>query len=176
MFRCRNTACTTCVYFQITGLIIWGGIGVVMIIMGGLYKDDCPIQPYIPVFLMATGVAQIIVSAILLLRVLHQFYCTALDTAMFLVTFVWFIAGIFWVFSMFDQKDGKCARSLYLFAYGIMTFEWIILWVTCIYYYCYSNPKSKYNLKSSSTCNSLFISSAVPHRLINFKVKEYLQG
>ncbi|XP_072278604.1 transmembrane protein 272-like [Pyxicephalus adspersus] len=112
-----------------------------MIIMGGLYKDDCPIQPYIPVFLIVTGVAQIVVSSVLFLRILHQCNSTILDTVVFLLAFGWFIVGSFWVFSMFDQKDGKCARNLYLFAYAIMTFEWIILWVACIYYYCYSNPE-----------------------------------
>ncbi|XP_040184791.1 transmembrane protein 272-like [Rana temporaria] len=141
MFRCKKTDCTTFVYFQITGLIFWCGIGIVMIIMGGLYKDDCPIQPIIPVFLIITGVAQIVASGILLLRVLKKCYTTVLDTAIFLFTFGWFITGSFWVFSMFDQKDGKCAQNLYLFAYGIMTFEWIILWVACINYFCYSNSE-----------------------------------
>ncbi|XP_069596505.1 uncharacterized protein [Ranitomeya imitator] len=51
------------------------------------------------------------------------------------------VMGSFWIFNMFDQKEGKCATNLYLFAYGVMSFEWIVLWLACIFYFCCSKPK-----------------------------------
>ncbi|KAM3920593.1 transmembrane protein 272-like [Leptodactylus fuscus] len=112
-----------------------------MIVMGGLYKDDCLIQPNIPIFLLVTGVTHFLISFILLLRILCHLFSQFLDTVIFAFMFCWFITGSFWIFDMFDQKDGKCAPSLYLFAYGTMAFEWIILWLACMCYYCCSKPQ-----------------------------------
>ncbi|XP_066440239.1 transmembrane protein 272-like [Eleutherodactylus coqui] len=125
-------------YLQISAIIVWIILGNAMIVMGSVYKDDCIIQPNIPIFLLVTGVTHFVISAILLLRVLLHLFSIFLDTAIFLFMFCWFITGSFWVFPMFDQKEEKCAKNLYLFAYGTMTFEWITLWLACICYYCCS--------------------------------------
>ncbi|XP_071974006.1 transmembrane protein 272-like [Engystomops pustulosus] len=130
-------------YLQLSAVTVWIILGVAMIVMGGLYKDDCLIQPNIPIFLLVTGVAHLVISSNLLLRILRQLYSVFLDTVIFFFMFCWFIAGSFWIFDMFDQKEGKCAKNLYLFAYGSMAFEWIILWLACLCYYCCSKPQKK---------------------------------
>ncbi|XP_056384482.1 transmembrane protein 272-like [Hyla sarda] len=124
-------------YLQISAVIVWIILGIAMIVVGGLYKDDCLIQPNIPIFLLVTGVAHFVISSILLLRILRNLFSVFLDTVILIFMFSWFITGSFWIFYMFDQKEGKCATHLYLFAYGTMTFEWIILWLACMCY-CFS--------------------------------------
>ncbi|XP_077143604.1 uncharacterized protein LOC143806687 [Ranitomeya variabilis] len=128
-------------YLQISAITVWIMLGISMIVMGGLYKNDCLIQPKIPIFLLGTGVTHVVISTILLLRILRHLFSVCLDNVMFVLIFCWFAAGSFWIFNMFDQKEGKCATNLYLFAYGVMTFEWIVLWLACIFYFCCSKPK-----------------------------------
>lgn len=62
---------------------------------GGLYKDDCLIQPNIPIFIMVTGVAHLVIASILLLRILRNLFSVFLDTAIFAFMFCWLILGMY---------------------------------------------------------------------------------
>ncbi|XP_075044815.1 transmembrane protein 272-like [Mixophyes fleayi] len=113
--------------YQIISFIIWIGLSIALIVMGAIYKNDCPIQPYIPTFLLVTGITQLATVAIIFLRLVLETCSLVLEFLLGLFSFAWFITGCVWVFKVYNQYEGFCDRNLYLFAFGILIFECVII-------------------------------------------------
>ncbi|XP_053575942.1 transmembrane protein 272 [Bombina bombina] len=112
---------------QIITLTIWIGIGVAMIVMGALYKNDCPIQPYIPIFLLVSGATHLVTFFIMFLRLVCQTIIMIFESFVGIFSFVWFIVGSVWVFRVYNDYVGQCNPDLYLFAFGILLFEYVVI-------------------------------------------------
>ncbi|CAI9600197.1 unnamed protein product, partial [Staurois parvus] len=98
-----------------------------MIVMGAVYKDKCPIQPYIPIFLMVTGATHLAAFLILLVRSVFETCSMILEGLIGTFSFAWFITGSVWVFKIYKEYEGQCDKDLYLFAFGILLCEYVLI-------------------------------------------------
>ncbi|KAM4017626.1 transmembrane protein 272-like isoform 1-T2 [Anomaloglossus baeobatrachus] len=128
-----ESSCTLCL--QIISLTVWTGLSIAMIAIGAIYKDDCPVQPYIPIFLLAFGVTHLVVVLILLLRGVLEICSLILEGLIGFFTFAWFITGSIWVFSLYSKDKGPdlCNETLYYFAFGVLIFEYVLIGLSLIF-------------------------------------------
>lgn len=122
-----ESSCTLCL--QIVSFIIWIGLSIAMIVIGAIYKDDCPDQPYIPIFLMGTGGTYLVFFLIFFLRCVLETCSIILEGLIGMLSFAWFIIGSVWVFSMYAKQKGPnhCDQNLYYFAFGFLIFEYVLI-------------------------------------------------
>ncbi|KAK6323225.1 hypothetical protein J4Q44_G00055640 [Coregonus suidteri] len=94
----------------------------------GMHLHDCPLQPYLPIYLLVIGVTSV---ASLLLSYLNNtletgflsLLCSFCILLLQLFNIGWFIRGSEWVYSIFppnyDSNSGEkyCQRTIYLFAF-----------------------------------------------------------
>ncbi|KAM9302148.1 transmembrane protein 272-like [Gastrophryne carolinensis] len=112
---------------QTFSFIVWLGLSTAMIVMGALYKDQCPIQPYIPIFLLVTGASHLAVIAVLFLKFVSEICSMVLEGIIGIFSFAWFIVGSIWVFKVYPEYEGNCNKELYLFAFGILCVEYVLI-------------------------------------------------
>ena len=63
-----RTICYACP-FVLLGILLFLGIPLVQIIVGTLYKNECPINPLIPIYLIVTGVVTLTLLPTIILGV-----------------------------------------------------------------------------------------------------------
>ena len=106
---------------------------VVMMIIGGSYMNDCPLQQNIPIFLFVSGFANTILLAASLFLHLHwskeKFYSKylVLFEFVFLVLFnlVWNFAGSVWVFGTWGTtNETTCASPPLVFSSVALVAYW----------------------------------------------------
>ncbi|CAH2324917.1 Hypothetical predicted protein [Pelobates cultripes] len=127
---------------QLVGICIWLGISIAMIIMGAIYKDDCAIQPYIPIYLIVGGAAHFLGFSLIFFRLACQTFNIFLEGLTSLLSFVWFISGSVWVFSVYTKYEGQCNQHLYLFAFGILLVQYVQIGLLMICSCCCCSPRS----------------------------------
>ncbi|XP_068127814.1 uncharacterized protein [Hyperolius riggenbachi] len=59
----NNATLNSCA--KILLFIVWIGLSIAMIVMGVIYQDKCPAQPYIPIFLIVMAATQLASVALL---------------------------------------------------------------------------------------------------------------
>jgi len=132
--------CTIC-------LAIFLAIPITCIVIGVKYKDDCPIERYIPIYLIVLGSFGVLRNIVGLYNQMKRRSCdeeTDEDAKKssceglidcFLVG--WFIAGNVWVYSnyqpVYDDPTSAqyCQKTLYLFAFGLTTASYAIVGLIC---------------------------------------------
>lgn len=72
--RCNARTILCACPFVLLAFILFLGIPVVQIVIGSLYKNECPVNPRIPIYLIVTGVASLtlIPTVILAVRLIHN--------------------------------------------------------------------------------------------------------
>lgn len=60
---------------------------------GAIYKDQCPIQPNIPIFLIVTGVTHLAALGVLFVGSIAETCGMVLEGLIGLFSFAWFIVG-----------------------------------------------------------------------------------
>lgn len=119
--------------------------------LGIIFVNDCPIQPYIPVFLIIGGLAGLIKimlcitenvvrkkSSSILPRVRHPklaVWSWWIGNLLFnLLMVVWVIAGSYWVYGTYMEIIGNnfasCNSFLYKFSFAFVTCSYIFLLLT----------------------------------------------
>lgn len=109
---------------------------------GFLYKNDCPAQRFIPIYLIVMG---IVVTVSRICDMLGK--CVfgsenfqpikCLQAIMGCFIFGWFVAGNVWIYKAYkpDFNDASselyCHKTLYLFAFWMTTATYIILACLC---------------------------------------------
>ncbi|XP_073997048.1 transmembrane protein 272-like isoform X2 [Rhodnius prolixus] len=119
-------------------------IPIAMMIVGGMYLSDCPVNNNIPLYLLVGGFFGI-------LKQILQLYCrikrghnrnanneeeraertSTVQSLLSCFMFIWFILGSYWVYSEykpnFEPKRGTyCNRTVYLFAFWQITVIYIV--------------------------------------------------
>ncbi|CAF2151985.1 unnamed protein product [Rotaria magnacalcarata] len=91
--------------FVLLALLIFLGIPLLQIIIGILYKNECPVNPLIPVYLVFTGVAALTLLSTVILGVTVKklSFLLYLSILLTLLMFGWFITGNVWIF----KSQGK---------------------------------------------------------------------
>ena len=67
--RCNARTILCACPFVLLALILFLGIPVVQIVIGSLYKNECPVNPRIPIYLIVTGVATLTLIPTVILAV-----------------------------------------------------------------------------------------------------------
>uniref|UniRef100_A0A3P8SEA0 Si:dkey-19b23.12 n=1 Tax=Amphiprion percula TaxID=161767 RepID=A0A3P8SEA0_AMPPE len=118
---------------------------IAQITIGTVHLEDCPRQPYIPIYLIVVGVFGLVLSLLSCLpcakkpedgttNPLSQI-CTAWNSLTSCFLFCWFITGNVWIYSIYQPNYNKntthvepyCDRTLYLFAFWTTTLVYILL-------------------------------------------------
>ncbi len=120
---------------------------------GALHTGECPIEPYIPIFLIVGGSSGVIKNVTLILesvvrrtrrlqlhsqRAKFATYTWRVVNLIFnLFMLAWVIAGSYWVYHVYNDVNDthfeSCDELLYKFAFGILTCSYIllVLMLTC---------------------------------------------
>ncbi|KAK6466435.1 transmembrane protein 272-like [Huso huso] len=125
--------------------IIATALPIAQIAIGSLYRNDCPVQPYIPIYLIVSGVFVLVLD---LVSCVPQgqggeegaTFCRNLintwNSLASLFLFIWFITGNVWIYSIYEpsyspgsQETKYCNKTLYLFAFWSTTLVYIIVGV-----------------------------------------------
>ncbi|KAM6970387.1 transmembrane protein 272-like [Aplochiton taeniatus] len=124
--------------------LIVAALPVAQVAIGGMNLKSCPQQPYIPIYLVVSGVFSLVLALLSCLpctreqedgeQSLASSLCTLWNSLVSLFLFCWFIAGNVWIYSIYPAKyDEKetlyCNKSLYLFAFWSTTLMYILLGV-----------------------------------------------
>ncbi|KAJ8338190.1 hypothetical protein SKAU_G00371560 [Synaphobranchus kaupii] len=101
-------AISSAAMFVTLNVITWMLL-IALVAVGALYIHDCPKQPYIPIFLVVTGVCT---AVCLLLSCLAEtlekgalsFLYTTINITLYIFSFIWFITGNAWVYSIYPPN------------------------------------------------------------------------
>ncbi|XP_069563638.1 transmembrane protein 272 [Brachyistius frenatus] len=120
-------------------------IPIAQIAVGAVHLDDCPRQPYIPIYLIVAGVFSMFLTVLSCLPCTREHedgttnplnrICTAWNSLTSFFLFCWFITGNVWIYSIYEPNYNKnttnvepyCDKTLYLFAFWITTLIYILL-------------------------------------------------
>ncbi|KAK1142611.1 transmembrane protein 272-like [Acipenser oxyrinchus oxyrinchus] len=125
--------------------IIATALPIAQIAIGSLYRNDCPVQPYIPIYLIVSGVFVLVLDLVSCVpqgqegeegaTVCHNLIKT-LNSLASLFLFIWFITGNVWIYSIYEPSYDAgslvtkyCNKTLYLFAFWSTTVVYIIVGV-----------------------------------------------
>ncbi|XP_077984092.1 transmembrane protein 272-like [Glandiceps talaboti] len=137
--------------FIVTGILM--AIPIAMIVMGAMNKDDCPAEPYIPIYLIVAGACSLAVCVLSMCGCLRNRgdkdegegdggcgiagCCTGCFSGLIsLFLTAWFIAGNVWIYrthepSYDSETENYCDKTLYLFSFWLMTTSYIFTGLAC---------------------------------------------
>lgn len=129
---------------------------ITMIVIGAIYKDQCTIERYIPIWLIVAGVFGCISSIVRTASNCYTLFTKRGDAAdaegannkiqtkgcltslIELFLFAWFIAGNVWVYSVRNSvqytnpvEGSYCHQTVYLFSFWLITLSWILSVLFC---------------------------------------------
>lgn len=134
------TAATGSVIYFVISFICSSALPLAGLIIGSIYLNECPIQKYIPVWLIGFGVYGLFYALISTFEKTYEFYrkksdpeykfnkLVAIKTIIGLFGFAWLIAGSVWVYKIYGTVDynnemspNYCQKDAYLFAFSVLT-------------------------------------------------------
>ncbi|XP_039603296.1 transmembrane protein 272-like [Polypterus senegalus] len=105
---------------------------VAQITIGSIYLNSCPVQHYIPIYLIVSGVFSLVMDFLSFFHLGNEAEevgsnarggSTMCNGLLSLFMFCWFITGNVWIYSIYqpnyDEQSGVlyCNKTLYLFAF-----------------------------------------------------------
>ncbi|XP_062597315.1 transmembrane protein 272-like [Saccostrea cucullata] len=148
---CASVGCTVC-------LGVTMAIPIASIVIGALYLDDCPIQKYIPIYLVVAGAVGLCQN---LFGMIQSICCkrspddeqeeqgagaklgSCINSLCGCFMFAWFIAGNVWVYSKYDVVQttnsaltNYCHATPYYFAFWTITVAYIMVGVAILVSCC----------------------------------------
>ncbi|XP_034455769.1 transmembrane protein 272-like [Hippoglossus hippoglossus] len=128
--------------------IIWWMVMIAGIGLGATHLHRCPVQPGIPVFLIALGAATLLSLALTYIRTGRRegtlstlnLMCMAF---MYIFSFFWFIAGTTWVYSVYPPSytPGEaqyCHKTTFQYAFAVTTLTWVFLMLILVIGTCFA--------------------------------------
>ncbi|BFZ06602.1 hypothetical protein BsWGS_09641 [Bradybaena similaris] len=138
-------ATSTCFTFLLTMLMF---IPISKIIIGAIFFDECPAEPFIPIYLVVGGtvacIRDIINMCVRATLTDEKYYkydvpITLLAFIYTMAEFGWFVYGSVYVFLLVDKFQWKdksakdyCSYMLYLYAFVLTAMSYFLLFMTCI--------------------------------------------
>ena len=112
---------------------------------GAKYKDECPAEDKIPIYLIVAGAVGAFRNLISLGRRAkqsdnqdeeEQSKNRPLESILDCFLFVWFICGNVWIYKNYkpsfdDSQSDYCNQTLYMFAFWVTTSMYILFGVLC---------------------------------------------
>ncbi|KAK3744214.1 hypothetical protein QZH41_013567, partial [Actinostola sp. cb2023] len=117
-------------------------IPITMIVLGAKYKNDCPIEKHIPIYLIVGGSFGIFRNLVSLCKRGKKHGSdeeegesrkNPIESILDCFLFAWFIAGNVWIYANYkpifdDPNDAKyCNKTLYLFAFWLTNATYIMI-------------------------------------------------
>ena len=111
----------------------------IVFFLGAKYKDDCPVENMIPIYLIVGGSAGLLSSfcaCVVEYRADHVI--KHLSRLVLLPLFAWFIAGNVWIYKNYEpnytdpESPYFCHKTLYLFAFWAITSHYIFVGVVLV--------------------------------------------
>ncbi|XP_069595582.1 transmembrane protein 272-like [Ranitomeya imitator] len=101
----------------------------VMIVMGAVYKDDCPLQPFIPIYLMVSGVTFLVAVLLYFLAWMWDIYSRVLGGVILTFSFAWLITGSVWVFGVISEYNdsAQCNDTIYYYAVAMVIVQYTLI-------------------------------------------------
>lgn len=117
--------------------IMWWMVMIAAIGLGAMNMNHCPVQPYIPIYLIVLGAASIISFSLTYTKNTWSegvvfILCSSWVALLHLFNFCWFIAGSVWVYSVYPPRytPGNrpyCDKTSFQFAFVTTTVVWVLL-------------------------------------------------
>lgn len=144
-------------------------------VLGVQYKDDCPVEPFIPIYLIVAGSCGLLKAIILSCEKLNSTesekdneFATnehlsntskIMDGVLNIFMFTWFIAGNIWVYSNYKPNEkpplhdpsNYCHPTLYWFAFWVVTVSYVIMG-TIFFCICF--------LGACASCTAFFVTKS----------------
>ena len=141
-------------------------------LLGAKYRQDCPVEPFIPIYLIVGGSFSMLKTVVVLCQRAareesidgeaedeQSMFAKFFDGVLNLFLFIWFIAGNFWVYSKYKpnfvppkhQPLNYCNPTLYLFTFWIITASYIIMGIILFCICC---------LGLCASCTAFFVANA----------------
>ncbi|KAM4536669.1 transmembrane protein 272-like [Odontesthes bonariensis] len=130
----------------LSGILILGcsalltcALPIAQISIGAVYLNDCPQQPYIPIYLIVLGVFGLALSCFPTAQKPDDGTinrpCATWNSLISLFLFCWFITGNVWIYSIYEPNYNKnttnvdpyCDKTVYLFAFWTTTLVYILI-------------------------------------------------
>ncbi|XP_077869499.1 transmembrane protein 272-like [Saccoglossus kowalevskii] len=119
-------------------------IPISMIVIGAIYKDECPTQPYIPLCLIVTGSFSFLTCFTCVFGCLskrrktsdrtHDVSCRhGISGLLFICLICSYIAGDVWIFKAYEPSyedpsaPDYCDKTLYLFSCWMMNISFLLV-------------------------------------------------
>lgn len=106
---------------------IWTALGVALIVVGARYRDQCAVEPYIPVYMIVMGAFSFAYWAILPLECCFPTLRRIISILVAMFVFAWFISGSVWVFRVYHITNRDCHNGMYLYVFAILLIQWILI-------------------------------------------------
>ncbi|XP_070554345.1 transmembrane protein 272-like isoform X2 [Ptychodera flava] len=130
------------------GIGIIMAIPIAMIVMGSLYLHDCPIEPYIPIYLIVGGCFGVLKNLVSLGQRVKRHNeeggeqednvkSDPFNSLLNCFLLAWFIAGNVWIYRSYEpdyedkSSDSYCSEPLYKFAFWLTNATYIMLVLCC---------------------------------------------
>ncbi|XP_048751354.2 transmembrane protein 272-like isoform X1 [Ostrea edulis] len=143
-----SVGCTIC-------LILILAVPVANIVIGALYLDKCPIQRYIPIYMIVSGAVGIVYNVFGILKKMAKrsededteerpgTFTSVCSCVFGCFLFAWFIAGNVWIYSIYDEWSSDpasgikyCHPTCYLFAFWTTTLVYILMGASIFFGCC----------------------------------------
>nr|XP_027230480.1 uncharacterized protein LOC113822148 [Penaeus vannamei] len=112
---------------MVAGALLSLGLTIAFITVGAIYKDDCNVEPMIPIWLIVQGVFSLLLPLFGSSKESQPIIVSVLGVIVNLVASGWFIAGNVWVFRAWSKnpdfedltQENSCHKGLFHLAlYG----------------------------------------------------------
>ncbi|KAM9839054.1 transmembrane protein 272-like [Aulostomus maculatus] len=117
--------------------IIWWMVLIAAIGLGATHVGSCPVQPYIPVYLVILGVTSLLSLIITYSNSIWEGSIVSITvpvcmSLLYTISFCWFIAGTYWVYNVYPPSYSSgttqyCHRITYQFAFAVTTLLWVFV-------------------------------------------------
>ncbi|XP_077148758.1 uncharacterized protein LOC143809598 [Ranitomeya variabilis] len=108
-------------------MVIWFGISIASIVVGVIYKDDCAYQPYVPIYLIVSGVFEALACLIIPLKLFYEKVFYAVEGVLLTFCVCWLITGSIWVFRIPREYQVDCHITVYLFTFAMVIIKIIVI-------------------------------------------------
>ncbi|XP_044028647.1 transmembrane protein 272-like isoform X2 [Siniperca chuatsi] len=128
--------------------IIWWMVMIAAIGLGATHLHRCPIQPYIPIYLIVLGASSLLSLSLTYTKSawgdgIVFILSSSCVTLLHLFSFGWFIAGTSWVYPVYppNYTPGAapyCQKTTYQFAFSVTTLVWVIMTLMFVCGFCFA--------------------------------------
>ncbi|XP_051982931.1 transmembrane protein 272-like [Xyrauchen texanus] len=120
--------------------------------LGTIHFHECPVQPYLPIYLTVIGASGLLSLLLLYIRntlddCLLARFCCVFSLMLYIFNACWFFAGTYWIYSIYppnynpNSTGDHCHRTLYLFAFWFNNIGFLclsIMFAFCLYTILYN--------------------------------------